>query len=142
MDSYDISKESYDEFSNIVEPVVEILPSPFYECYICDEKFKSLEIFESHVSQTHRKDEEGITCELCETEFSKLSDLNSHMADVHEYNVKQKHILVTHKGGKGHKCHICNKEFILFSELNTHLSTVHGGIKKHKCDRYVLINIA
>ena len=64
------------------------------------------------------------------------------MADVHEYNVKQKDILVTHKGGKGHKCHICNKEFILFSELNTHLSSVHGGIKKPKCDRYVLIDFA
>ena len=87
-------------------------------CDICDDKFKSRDVYDVHVSSAHNVKE--VKCETCNLFFSKNQHLNTHIASVHE-------------GKKPYQCDICVTSFKTEDNLDEHILSVHEGKKPVQC---------
>ena len=123
----------------------------YFQCDICEAKFKFRELYDVHISSAHNVDE--FKCETCNLFFAKNQYLNAHIASVHEgkkpyqcdicvtsfkteHNL-DKHILSVHEGNKPDQCEACIEGFSSLIILKKHLASAHKEkkIPCNKCDK-------
>lgn len=128
------------------------LPSPNYDCDLCDMKYCTQRTLTRHRRLQHCGENSEATpklysCELCNKSFQQSGTLKDHMrthtgeqpylcsecgkAFNSSSNLKQH--LLRHTGVKRYECPDCPKKFPCLSDLASH-KAVHKQIKPHVCD--------
>ena len=132
-----------------------------YTCKICDKGFTTKYVYERHVMENHKDNDQIFPCteceksytlernllrhidtkhtaklkhicNICEEHFERKDVLRQHQKFVHQIETRKVILPGINEGGNQFECYICEKMFKEKYKLNRHLETVHNN----NCDKY------
>ena len=108
-----------------------------WSCYYCEEKYRSLRAFKTHLSKFHPQ---------MKSDLEKRSSIKLHQCQIcfKVYGLKgdlQRHLYI-HDGLKPFDCDYCNKSFNDKNNLRVHMRRMHSGDTRdiecfYCCKKYV-----
>lgn len=126
-------------------------PDYFFECQICNVKYKSREGLTRHYIRAHSDHESRFVCEHCGRSYKLKIDLAHHIKRTHAPQLQICRFCGKEvKDVKGHEwrhqkrnreikyeypCHLCRKKFHHRSRLDRHLMRHEKGFKCEKCGK-------
>ncbi len=123
--------ESCDEEVNVLKDLIVVQTESIidtFECFPCEQTFKSEEDLARHIQEVHDKESSdksssksrprNYKCSSCQKSFYTNSDLWSHER--------------IHSGSK-YTCHLCGKKLASSGSLHNHLKSVHDQEKQFEC---------
>jgi uncharacterized Zn-finger protein len=83
-----------------------------YSCKVCDKGFTTKYVYERHVMENHKDNDQTFPCTECDKRYTSERNL-------------QRHIDTKHSGKPKHVCNICEEQFQRTDVLKKHQRFVH-----------------